>query len=331
MTEVNPVAAPVAASAGDMDERAAEVMLARLADARLMAATRPAGRAAALMAAAVLTAAGAWLRTLMVPDWLVVASACAVVAGVACAGPGLARRGGRREPRWVQAAQVHQASLAGRVPAGTLEAVDRSVAGLAGRWRSVHLYVSRCTETGPHFAVCQTAAVYPAGGRLLVIVGEHLATGPSQLAAAVLGHEAGHPAGWRLRVSYLGVAAGLAGWVITGWARPWPVLLPAAIGLQAARTAAAWVVEASCDRRGARTAGTQAMLDALVGLGRVRAEARAARPAWQRAAVSVLTWAAGPPHPPMPLRRAVIRRARQAVGTAAGCDDVAGQPGSGRA
>jgi hypothetical protein len=308
--QAGPVAAPVAAENPGMDEQAAELVLARLADARVMLATRPAAKIATIMAAAVLTAAGAWLRTVQPARWPAVAAACVIMAAIAWAIPALSALAGRSEPKWVQAARIHQTSLPGRVPVGTLALAARCTTELPGRsWLGAYLYVSRCTEgSAPHFTVCQTGGVFALNGRLLVVLGEHLATGPSQITAAVLGHESRHVTGWRMRVTYLGAVFALAGWVITGWAVPWPLLLPAAIGLQAALTAVSWLVEASCDLSSAKTTGAEAMLEALARLGQVSAAVRAARPAWQRYAGSTLTWAAGPPHPPLPVRRALIRK-----------------------
>jgi hypothetical protein len=309
MTEVNSVMVPGAGPGTEDDERTAELVLTRLADSRLMLAMRPAAKILAIAVAAVLTVLGVWLRTVQAAGWKQVTAVWVIVAALAWVIPALSRLASRKEPRWVRAARAHERSLEDRVPAATLEVVRRCVAGLPGRrWRSAHVYVSRCTEAGTaHFGVCQTAGVFGLNGRLLVVLGEHLAAGPAAVTAAVLGHESRHVAGWRMRLSVMGAVTAVAGWVILGWAVPWPVLLLAAAGLQVALTAVAWAIECSCDLAGARTAGPQAMLDALARLGQVRAAARAARPAWQRYALSTLTWTAGPPRPPLPVRRAVTR------------------------
>jgi hypothetical protein len=271
-----PVAEHAAAGSADGDERGAGLVLARLAGARVMMAGRPAARITMIVAAAVLAVAGVWLRSRGGPRWQAVAGTCAAAALAACAVPALSVLAGRKEPGWVRAARVRQRPVEGRIPAGTAGIVRRCTAGLRGRtWREAYLYVSRCTGPEPaHWGVCQTAGVYPMDGRLLVILGEHLAAGPSQVTAAVLGHEPGHAAGWRPRLSYQGAMFAMAGWVIIGWAVPWPFLPPAAIGLMVTLTALSWAVEAGCD------------------LG------------------SALAWITGPPHPPLPVRRALIRAGR---------------------
>jgi hypothetical protein len=72
------------------------------------------------------------------------------------------------------------------------------------------------------------------------------------------------------REAYQSYQAGMfamAGWVIIGWAVPWPFLPTAAIGLMVTLTALSW-------------------------------------------AGSALAWITGPPHPPLPVRRALIRVGR---------------------
>jgi hypothetical protein len=317
MMDAEPVTAPAPAGAAGDDERAAEQLLARLAAARVMLGDRMAPGITVIVRMTVMTTAGVALRTLDVPRWPVIAGACMLVAALALALPALSVAGGREEPEWARAASIHQQSVAPRmVPAATMQIIQRCLAGLPGRrWRGAYLYIPRCTDPEPgHFGVCHAGGVYPMDGRLLLILGEHLVTGPSRVMAGTLGHESRHVTRWRVRLSYLAFVCGVWGWVIIGWAVPWPVLLPAVIGLRVVLTAAGWVVEATCDLGGARTAGAEAMLDFLAYGRGVKSAARAGRPAWKRRTLSVLTWLAGPSHPPMPLRRALIRGYRERKG-----------------
>ncbi len=159
------------------------------------------------------------------------------------------------------------------------------------------------------------------GGQVLVILGEHVAAQP-QAAAAALAHEAGHyeilwlravhhsrnTAGWGW------AAAGLAGALIGGW----PAAAIAVALFWAGSLLALWTGEIGCDLRSVRTEGYRAALAGFAYMaslpsGGVRAQvgvASAARP-WRRRAQAVavngLAWAAGPAHPPLRLRRALVR------------------------
>lgn len=289
------------------DERAAELVLARLADARVMLATRPAARVTVLVAVIVLTIAGVWLRGHVTAGLPAVAGACAFLAAIGFAVPVLSGLGSH-EPGWVRAARVHERSLESWVPGATLAIARQCLAGLSQGGRAAHLYVSRCTDPEPaHFGVCRSAGVFPLNGRVLVVVGEHVAAWPSAVTAAVLGHESRHASWWRMRVSYAGAAFALGGWGILGWAVPWPAILPAAIALRAALIALSWAIETSCDLGAARTIGAGGMLDALTRSSQAADAARAALPAWQRYTSSTLIWITGPAHPPFPVRRALIR------------------------
>ena len=63
MTDVDPVTWPGSAGPGtEDDERTAELVLTRLADARVLMAMRPAAKILAIVAAVLLTVAGVWLR-----------------------------------------------------------------------------------------------------------------------------------------------------------------------------------------------------------------------------------------------------------------------------
>lgn len=86
-------------------------------------------------------------------------------------------------------------------------------------------------------------------------------------------------------------------------------VLAAAAVFQVSSLLAVWIVEAACDRRAARAEGRAASLDAFAYIAAAQAADRAAS-RWRRAGGLVLRWAAGPSHPPLPLRRALVRAAR---------------------
>jgi len=147
------------------DGRAAELALAKIAEAKIMLASSPAARITLIVAEVVLTITGVWLRSHVQPGWPVVSTMCGLLAALGLAMPTLARRAARAEPKWVKAARVHQRSLAAWVPAATLEITDRCLDGLPRR-RDGYLYVSRCTHPEPgHFEVCHGAGVFPVTGR----------------------------------------------------------------------------------------------------------------------------------------------------------------------
>lgn len=312
MSETNPLSVRTAAEPGaghDAGEQAAELTLARIADARLISGHRPELRIMLLVVFAVLTAAGTALRAATVPSWPLVVTACAAVAALAWGGPPLARLAARKEPPWVQAARIHQRSLHDRIPEATAATAQRHAAELTGRrWQSAHLYVCRCTDARlPHDGPCQKAGVFPVNGRLLIVLGEHQATAPAPIAAATLAHEARHVTGWRIYLTRLLGTGSVAGWVILGWAVPWPALLPAAIAFHVLRCLLAQAIEIACDLGGAKIAGPDAMLSSLAFDASVISAARAAVPAWQRRAGTIALWLSGPSHPPLGLRRAIIR------------------------
>lgn len=93
-----------------------------------------------------------------------------------------------------------------------------------------------------------------------------------------------------------------------------PAPFPAALHLAA--TAAGWAVECGCDHAAARAEGRPALLHAIDFL----AAQNPAAPRRARLARRALALAAGSPHPPYALRRAVIRAAgprRRTTGRAA--------------
>jgi hypothetical protein len=290
----------------------AELTMARRVDGRFELAVRNATFATAIVMYAALTIVGAWLRTRVVPqDWQV-AAACALVAVLAWVLPWLGWLAGRKPPGWAASAEICERALAGRIPAETMDTVSRAVSAIRRRgrrpWHAVHVYLSRCTSTQPPDAgVCQTAGVAAMNGRLVVIVGEHMATGPPMITGAVLAHESQHVRPVLMYMAWLGNLGRLAGWVLTGWAVPWPVLLPAVLAFHAAVTLLSWAIEASCDLGGATQAGPAAMLAALNHQSHTATQIRKNRSRGARYTRSALVWAAGPTHPPLPLRRALLR------------------------
>ena len=291
------------------EERRAELVLARLADTRLVMSSRALTKIVTVVLLVGQVVTGLWLRSLAVPDWQETAAACAFLLILALALPALFRRPRKKEPQWVRAAAVHERSLAGRIPRETHVMVGRLMKSMTGRrWQGAHLYVSRCTEEEAGEAHYAAGGTFVMGGRLLVILGEHLACGQAGLAAAVLGHERRHVTGWRMHAYALADIAGTWGLIVAGWAVPWPALLPVVAALRVAMTAVLWAIEISCDIGGGRDTSPAAMIATLDFKERAECGARALWPAGKRRAVSVLTWAAGQAHPPFRVRRAAIRR-----------------------
>ena len=192
------------------------------------------------------------------------------------------------------------------VPAATVDVINRILGELISRrWHGVQFEIARCEDPVRH-GLCREAGTEPmAGGALKVYLGEHLAAKP-RVAAFVLAHEARHPAGWTYHLSALTTYARLSGWLIAGWAVPWPWVLAAVAAVQVAFAAACWIVEAGCDLGGARAEGRAA---ALAFFAHRKAERREPKPgpAWRRYVRLFLFIVAVPTaHPPLWLRGAII-------------------------
>jgi hypothetical protein len=299
------------APAGLADHKA-ELTMARRVDGRFESAARNAAFAAQIVAYAVLAIVGAWLRTRLIPGGWQIAAACALVAILAWACPLLGWAFGRKQPGWVTSAEICERALDDRIPAQVMEVVSQLISMIRSRggrrWHGVHVYLSRCTSTEPPDAgVCQTAGVVPVSGRLVVVIGEHLAAGEPMVTRAVLGHESQQVRPVRMYLAWLLGLSRLAGWVVIGWAVPWPVLLLALLAFHVTVTLLSWALEVSCDMGGATQAGVDAMLAALDHLSETVAQIRKDRSGWERYSRAALRWAAGPSHPPLPVRRALIR------------------------
>jgi hypothetical protein len=205
------------------------------------------------------------------------------------------------------------------VPAGTLAAAGRHLPAVAAaRHRDrAWLYVAPCPGPDKRCTVfCTTAATWTPGGQVMVILGEHPAARPD-VAASALAHEAGHHAfRWLWQVHYartLGwgwAAAGLAGAAAGGW----PGAAIAGAVFWAGSLAALWAGETGCDLRAVRTEGypaVQAGFGYIAGLLAGHPAGPGASPPVlsrsRRAVLTVLDWANGPGHPPLRLRRALVR------------------------
>jgi hypothetical protein len=197
------------------------------------------------------------------------------------------------------------------VPAATLAAADRYLGALAGgRWRSAHLLIAR-RENGPR----AIALRYQAGDRVELILDDHVAEGPPEVAIGALAHEARHCGRLALAAASLSCLLCQPGPVIVAvWALPWPAALTLGAagqaiavlaGLRVAATLIFWAVEISCDLGAAADQGVAAVGAVF---GAIAAEdARAVRSFARRAVARLLTWAAPPPYPPLWLRRAAVR------------------------
>jgi hypothetical protein len=303
-----------------LDEQAAEDELVTLtAPLDATAATSPHLAAFRLSVIAVMTAAGAGLHLAAAPGAgsRAFAAACSALIGIWLAGPLLAR--GRRQratvPAWAHAASIHERSLPARIPAQTLAAARRYLRAIAAGNRQTRawLYVPRCPGNGRHTWRCEAAAVWQPQGGLMVVLGEHLAADPV-VAAVILAHEQGHRVGWprgafavlnggRSPFGWGWAAAGLAGASLAGW----PGVLAFAAAFHVVSLLAVWAAEIACDRHAAGAEGRAAVLYAFASIAIRQAARRAATPRWRRAMPGLSAWLAGPSHPPLALRRALIR------------------------
>jgi hypothetical protein len=286
----------------------AELVLAPIAD-KFMLSRRPGTPVVQIVLLAGYVVTGLWLRSLHVPTFAEGGEACVFLVLLAALVPVSFRSPGKLEPRWARAAAVHQESLAGRVPVSAFQQFKAVMGRMTGGtgWQEAWLYVARCTDEEPgHYGVCCAGGTYPRNGRLLVVLGEHLAYGLPELAVAVLAHERRHVTYRRFFLFSLSAIAGTFGLLVAGWAVPWPALLPVAAGVRIGAVAVLWAVEVSCDVGAAREVGAGAMIASIDYKQRTREGARALWPAWRRWTVSALTWASGPEHPPYAVRRWAI-------------------------
>ncbi len=291
----------------------AEVTLAPAAG-KLMMFSRPFAPVLELAVAAGLVDVGVWLRGHLHAshNGLNAAGPVLLVWVIAHLRARMLQAPGKEEPDWARAAAVHEQSLEGRVPAPLFSQVKALIRRMTdgGGWHSAYLYVARCTSSEPvHYGACCAGATYPRDGRLLVILGEHLAYGPPEIALATLAHERRHVTWWRLLAYALASTTATLGLVDVGWAAPsWRVAIPVAAVVRVVATLALWAVEVSCDVGAARDFGKGAIVEAVRYKQRTKGGSRALWPAPQRVAVGILTWVAGPEHPPYALRCWLIRR-----------------------
>lgn len=290
----------------------AELVLAPIAG-KLMMFSRPTMPAVELAVLAAYVYTGVWARGHLAPHGWDATGACCLLLLLAVARAALLQSPGTQEPEWARAAAVHeQQSVHGQVPAAALRQLKAVTARMTAgtRWHSAHLYVARCTSTDDspvHYGACCAGGTVPRNGRLLVILGEHLAYGQPEIAMATLAHERRHVTQRRLYLYAVAAVTGTLGLMVAGWAVPWPALLPVAAGVRYGAVLLLWAVEFSCDLGAAGEVGRDAAAEAVSYKQRTKGGSRALWPAWQRTAVGVLTWLAGPEHPPYAVRRWAIR------------------------
>jgi hypothetical protein len=197
------------------------------------------------------------------------------------------------------------------VPAATLTAARRHLAALAGgRWRSAHLLIAR--RENAHRPVAQR---FQPGDRIELILDDHIAEGPAEVAAGALAHEARHCDRLPLAASSLsGLLCQPGAVLVAAWALPWPATLTLDAAGQAIAVLAVlrvtatllfWGVEIYCDLGAAADQGAAAqcaVFDVLAA-----EDARMTRSFARRAVARLLNWGAPPPHPPLELRRAAVR------------------------
>ena len=297
-------------------EREERAVGAAMADAPGLAA-----RARQLGGAAISVLAGTGVAAhLGRPAWAVAAvTAYLAVAGLAA--PAVTRWAfgiqQPQQPEWVPELGAYRAWLLRRVPpvpAATLAAADRILGGLAGpRWRSAHLFIARYEDGRPG----SMGGTDPRGNRLQVTLGDYVAQGDPEVAAATLAHEAHHAGRWPYALRGLMTAARARGPLVIGWAVPWPAVIPAVLALHVACMLLSWAIEISCDLGAAAAVGPAAMTATYQVMADYRRRRRAAQAA-KKAAAYALYWAAAPNHPPITVRRAVIRARYLFGGTRAG-------------
>jgi hypothetical protein len=321
MTISRPMAGPVADGPIEGEAERAERVLAGLlppADASqspAVLAVRLALTASLVLFGAGVVLAGpvlAWLCLAAITGWLGLAGAQM-----------LALRRPGRAAELAEAAAVHSAGLPGRVPAGTLAAARRHLPAAA---KAMHrdrawLYVAPCPGPDrPCSVFCGTAAALPLGRQVLVVLGEHPAARP-EVAASALAHETGHhTVRWLWQVHYARTTLGW-GWAIAGLAGataggPAGAVIAAAL-FWLVSLLLLWAGETGCDLRAVRTEGYPAVLAGFRYMA-VMLASRPARPGTpppapsrsrtaRKTVLAVLDWTNGPAHPPLRLRRALVR------------------------
>lgn len=245
-----------------------------------------------------LAAAGAVLRLAYAPSLLIAGTAWAVLAVVL--GWWLWVRKPLPEPSGWRPGD----SFPRDIPAATMEAVAPLLeAAPFPVWLGE---VARCPGPGKHY-LCRTACAEPVRGGVQVIIGEHMAGRSPSQTAFVVGHELLHPAGWRRRLWVVSTYLRMAGWLVAGWALPWPQALAGIAAVQAAYTVSGWALEIACDLGSARVTGAEA---ALASHAAYREDMRKPdpRPPWlRRVGYVVVKITAYAPHPPLKVRCAMIR------------------------
>jgi hypothetical protein len=199
---------------------------------------------------------------------------------------------------------------AGIIPDDTASEIGKALAGLRSRRfpNGAWVEVFPCANPVRH-GLCRAAGSAPdaKSGALRIAVGEHLAPHPLAAAAAVA-HEARHVQGWTFLLYCVAMNAGINAWGLAGWVLPWPRMLVAFAGIQAAYTLCAWVFELGCDIGAARATGRATALAGIDYLRRITRDNKRSRPAWQRYSLRLLDMlAAAFPHPPVWARAMVIR------------------------
>jgi hypothetical protein len=297
-----PTAGQVAAAEKDMTA----LLSPPAAPAEVKAAAVAAARVAVVAGMAAL---GAGVRLAAAPGgWRVAGGVCAGLllahgyAGATRASQKLAARltaASAAEPWWLASARICERSQQGWADPAVLAAAAAHLAAVSRRYASAHLYVARC-DPDRHPGLCREGTVEGTGGRLVLVIGEHLAAAPA-VAAVVIAHECGHKRPWARAAGGL-VLWARAPWAGWGWAAAglagWPWLLAAVPAFHVASVLGLWAVESGCDLGAARAHGCPAVLDAL-----------AFKPAHATLsrAQTLAYWLAGPTHPPVRLRQAVIR------------------------
>ena len=138
------------------------------------------------------------------------------------------------------------------------------------------------------------------GDRVQIVLGDCIAEGPPEVAAATLAHEARHTTAVHAAIwNLLAMRARLI--FLAGWALAWPAALWAALAVHAGLAALKWYMEVSADLAAARATGPDVMtkvFDVMTDLAAARRRAQRRGPGADRDAGTVLGGRARPPADP---------------------------------
>lgn len=252
---------------------------------------------------------GALLRLWVVPDATTAVIAWAVSLAVLTAMSYASFRPRRAAAGWPQAPGTW---VPGQPPIKDLPADTAwAIESVLGRFRSrrypqgVRVEIIPCQHPVRHGA-CNRAGAGHDIGAVRMFLGVHLAEHPAE-AAWVVAHESQHPVGVAWWAWSTATSARLIAWAVAGWAVPWPWLLVALAGIQAAYAAIGAAMEVYCDLRATHICGRGQGLAAFAFLRSAGAARRGSRSVPGFFAQLLVWVVAQTPHFSLRLRAAIIR------------------------